>query len=255
MSSFRFDRHRAAVIGAGGAIGAAVCRAYARAGASVFALDLELEAAQRAIAGLEGDHAATHIDVTDVASVNIAAGEAGFVDSVVYSVGIAFTTDVTELDWSSYRKLMAVNLDGAFYVGAAFGRPMLEAGRTGSFVFVSSTAGQRGEGGAAAYCASKFALIGFAESFAAELTGAGIRVNVVCPGNVDSPLLRSISAAVAVREGSSSQTVLDRFAHEGAAERLVEPAEVAETVVWLCSPLAAAITGATVRVDAGQLLG
>jgi NAD(P)-dependent dehydrogenase (short-subunit alcohol dehydrogenase family) len=255
MTSLRFEQHRAVVIGAGGAIGAAVCRAYARAGANVLALDLEYEAAQRAIAGLHGDHAAAPIDVTDVASVDDAADNAGCVDSVVYSAGIAFTADVVDLSWSNYRKLMAVNLDGAFYVGAAFARPMLEAGRIGSFVFISSTAGQRGEGGAAAYCASKFALIGFAESFAAELTRAKIRVNVVCPGNVDSPLLRSVSTAVAAREGLNMQVVLHRFAHEGAAQRLVEPDEVAETVVWLCSSLAEAITGATLRVDAGQLLG
>jgi NAD(P)-dependent dehydrogenase (short-subunit alcohol dehydrogenase family) len=242
------------VIGAGGAIGAAICRAYARAGATVVALDLDVEAARRALVDLGADHAAAPVDVTDVESVERAASGSGGIDAVVYSAGIAFTSDVTDTDWSSYRRLMAVNLDGAFHVGAAFARPMLETGRRGSFVFISSTAGQRGEAGASAYCASKSGLIGFAESFAAELAPAGIRVNTLCPGNVDTPLLRSVAAEVAAREGASPEEVLDRFAHEGAAQRLVTPHDVAETVVWLTSPSAAAITGTTVRVDAGQLL-
>jgi NAD(P)-dependent dehydrogenase (short-subunit alcohol dehydrogenase family) len=253
--SLRRDRQRAAVVGAGGAIGRAICRAYACAGATVVALDLDVDAARSALADLTGNHAAARVDVTDLESVEQAAVESGEIDSVVYSAGVAFTSNVTDTDWSRYRRLMAVNLDGAFYVGAAFARRMLDAGRPGSFVFISSTAGLRGEGGASAYCASKFGLIGFAESFAAELTTAGIRVNAVCPGNVDSPLLRAVAADVATREGLPAEEVLHRFAHDGAAQRLVNPDDIAAAAVWLTSPGAAAITGTTVRVDAGQLLG
>jgi NAD(P)-dependent dehydrogenase (short-subunit alcohol dehydrogenase family) len=251
----RLERHRAAVVGAGGAIGRATCRAYADAGATVVALDLDVDAARRALADLTGDHSAARVDVTDLASVEQAAVESGEIDSVVYGAGIAFTSDVTSTEWSRYRRLMAVNLDGAFYVGAAFARRMLDARRAGSFVFISSTAGQRGEAGASAYCASKFGLIGLVESFAAELTPAGIRVNAVCPGNVDSPLLHAVAGEVAAREGVPAAEVLHRFAHDGAARRLVNPDEVAAAVVWLTSPGAVAITGTMVRVDAGQPLG
>jgi NAD(P)-dependent dehydrogenase (short-subunit alcohol dehydrogenase family) len=254
MTPLRLDGHRAAVVGAGGAIGKAICRAYARAGVTVLALDVDVDAACYAIAELPGDHTAAPIDVTDVISVTDAASDSGNVDIVAYSVGITFTSNVIEMEWASYRRLMAVNLDGAFHVGAVFARRMLESNRNGSFVFISSTAGQRGEAAASAYCASKFGLIGFAESFAAELAPAGLRVNTVCPGNVDSPLLRTVAADVAAREKSSPDEVLDRFAHEGAAQRLVSPEDVASAVVWLSSPCAGAITGATVRVDGGQLL-
>src|SRR5207244_3002112 len=82
---------------------------------------------------------------------------------------------------------------GAFYAGQAFATRMLGADRPGSFVFLSSTAGKRGEAGASAYCASKFGLIGMMESFAAEVAAKGIRVNAICPGNVDSPMLRAIA--------------------------------------------------------------
>jgi NAD(P)-dependent dehydrogenase (short-subunit alcohol dehydrogenase family) len=257
--TLRLESHRSAVVGAGGAIGSAVCRAYAEAGGSVVALDLDEAAARRAVAELAGGgHEAGGVDVTDPASVENAASvtwAGGAIDSVVYCAGIAFTADVAATDWSRYRELMAVNLDGAFYLGAAFGRRMLKAGVRGSFAFLSSTAGKRGEAGASAYCASKFGIIGLVESFAAELSAAGIRVNAICPGNVDSPLLHAVAGDVAARESVSTAEMLERFAHAGAARRLVTPEEVAGVAVWLASPLASGVTGSSLRVDAGQLVG
>ncbi len=255
MTVPELEGHRAVVVGAGGAIGAAICRAYVAAGAAVCALDLDVEAAGRVVAALAGEHRTGRIDVTDVASVDDAAEECGPVDSVVYSAGVAFTADLTETDWARYRSLMAVNLDGAFHVGASFACHMLKGERPGSFVFLSSTAGRRGEAGASAYCASKFGLIGLVESLAAELSPSGIRVNAICPGNVDSPLLRAVAADVAAREQVPTSEILDRFAHAGAARRLVSPDEVAEVAVWLASPRASGITGEAVRIDAGQLVG
>jgi NAD(P)-dependent dehydrogenase (short-subunit alcohol dehydrogenase family) len=179
----------------------------------------------------------------------------GPVDSVVYCAGVTFTADVTATDWGQYQELMAVNLDGAFYVGASFAQRMREASVHGSFAFVSSTAGIRGEAGASAYCASKFGLIGLVESFAAELAAFGIRVNAICPGNVDSTLLRAVARDVAARESVTAEEMLEQFAHAGAAQRLVAPEEVAGVALWLASPLATGVTGVAVRVDAGQLVG
>lgn len=235
------DGQRAVVIGAGGTIGTATCRAFERAGAEVVGADL--------------DGALVRVDVTDPASVEAAAEAAGAVDAVVYCAGVAFTADVAETDWSRYRALMAVNLDGAFHVAASFGRRMLARGASGSLTFLSSTAGLRGEAGASAYCASKFGLRGLVESLAAELAGSGIRVNAICPGNVDSPLLRAVAADVGAREGVPADEMMERFASAGGARRLVRPDEVAAVAVWLASPLAAGVTGDAVRVDAGQLVG
>jgi NAD(P)-dependent dehydrogenase (short-subunit alcohol dehydrogenase family) len=247
--------HRAVVVGAAGAIGAAICRAYAAAGARVVALDLEEEASRQMVA-LGGEHTSGMLDVTDSDAVNreaelIYAG--GPVDSIVYAAGVEFTADLIHIDWTAYRALMAVNLDGAFYVAQAFGTQMLAAGRGGSFAFLSSTAGKRGEAGAGAYCASKFGLLGLVESFAAEVATSGVRVNAVCPGNVESPMLESVARSIAQREGLTVGQVLDRFAGQAAAGRLVQPDEVAAVVVWLASSLASAVTGEAIDVDAGAL--
>ena len=248
--TLRLEGHRAAVVGAGGAIGSSTCRAYVEAGADVLALDVNEQAAARA-----GGTRSGVIDVTDPASVEAAAEAAGAIDSVVYCAGVAITADVVEMDWARYRALMAVNLDGAFYVGGSFARRMLGRGGEGNLSFLSSTSGLRGEAGASAYCASKFGVRGLVESFAAELSGSGIRVNAICPGNVDSPLLREVARQVAAREAATEEEMLERFARSGAARRLVDPAEVAAVAVWLASPLAAGVTGDSIRVDAGQLLG
>lgn len=245
--------HVAVVVGGAGAIGKACVRAFAGAGATVWSVDLDEQAAAGALTGLDAKHRAAACDVTDPASTDRLAELVGAADSVVYAAGVNADGNVIDIDWSAYRKVMAVNLDGAFHIGAAFARRMTERGTGGAFVFLSSTAGLRGEAGASIYCASKFGLIGFVESMAAELAG-DIRVNAVCPGNVDSPMLRDVAQRIAERTGADADEIWREMARSGAARRLVTPAEVAALCLHLASPASAAITGATVRVDAGAML-
>lgn len=250
---------RVAVIGGGGAIGRAIGEAVAAADGCVVALDIDWAAAEQAVAALPGSgHRSGAIDVIDPTSVERAcelASADGPIHALVYAAGIAFTANVVDTEPTQLRQLMAVNLDGAFFTCGAFCRQMIEKNISGSVVLISSIAGLRGEAGAAAYCASKFGLIGLAESLAAELAGQGIRVNAICPGNVDSPLLRSVARWQAERGKADEADVLAQMTHVGAAERLVEPEEVAAAVIWLASPLASAVTGTTLRVDVGALVG
>jgi NAD(P)-dependent dehydrogenase (short-subunit alcohol dehydrogenase family) len=256
VTTLTLGPHRAVVIGAAGTIGSAICRAYAAAGAIVVALDKDLEGCKDVIEKLGTGHRALATDVTKAEAVERAACEVhaeGSVDSVAYTAGVEFTADVTELAWQDYRELMAVNLDGAFHVAKAFGRRMLAGKRPGSFAFISSTAGKRGEPGAAAYCATKFGMLGLVESFAAELGPSAIRVNAVCPGNVESPMLENVIRGIAMREHVAVSEVLARLKNEAAQRRLVTPAEVASVVLWLASSLASAVTGEAIDVDAGAL--
>lgn len=251
--------HRTVVIGAGGTLGGAICRAYAEAGARIYALDVDAEAAAAAIARLPGDrHGSGPLDVVSLESVRRSAQEvfAGEqISSIVYAAGVAITADVVATNWDEYERLMGVNLHGAFHVAHAYGARILAQGGPSTIIFLGSTAGKRGEAGASAYCASKFALLGLVESFAAEMGTAGVRVNGVCPGNVDSPMLRGVAAAQADREGRDVAAVLDEYAAIAAERRLVTPAEVGNVCVWLASPYASGVTGESINVDAGLLTG
>jgi NAD(P)-dependent dehydrogenase (short-subunit alcohol dehydrogenase family) len=248
------EGHVTAIVGAGGGIGQALCRVFAVAGSSVRALDKDVNAAAANLTDLSGNHQAFALDVTDADAVDAAAKNIGHVDAVIYAPGVVFTANVADLDWHTYHSLMKVNLDGAFFVAKAFVRGMLARG-SGSFVFLSSMAGKRGEAGASAYCASKFAIIGLVQSFAAEVAAAGIRVNAVCPGNVDTPMLQRVAADIAKNTDSDVTAIWQEMKDVAAAKRLVTPAEVAQSCLWLCSPLASGVTGEAINVDAGALSG
>ena len=234
---------RAVVIGAAGGIGRACVAAFADAGWAVAAADLDAHGATVAL------------DATDREAIEAFAESAGSVDAVIYSAGIVATMPIAATDFATYRRIMAVNLDGAAHVASVFARRMIAQGAGGSMVFVSSAAGLRGEANASAYCASKFGLIGLVQSIAAELTPHAIRVNAVAPGNVDTPMLRAVARDIAAVSGEDVDTVWDGMATAGAARRLVMADEVAATCLALCSPGFSAVTGATVPVDGGYLLG
>ena len=234
------DRRRAAVIGAAGGIGAACMTAFSAAGWEAIGADLAEE---------DGLHT---LDVTDLDDVVGFAGAVGPVDALVYAAGTVATMPIATTDFAVWRRIMAVNLDGAAHAASAFARTM--AGRGGAMVFVASAAGLRGESNASAYSASKAGLIGMVESIAAELVPAGIRVNAVAPGNVDTPMLREVARGIAETEGRDPDEVWTGFARTGAARRILSPDEVARVCLALCDDGFSGVTGATVPVDAGYLL-
>jgi NAD(P)-dependent dehydrogenase (short-subunit alcohol dehydrogenase family) len=248
----------AVVLGAGGAIGTECCRAFAAAGYRVAAGDIRQAEARRAIDGLPHAPVAAGIDVCDPDALVAWARELaalGNVAALVYAPGLVMTSAIERTDWARYRRLMAVNLDGAFHAAAAFVPVMRDQETAAAIVLLSSTAGKRGEAGASQYCASKFGLIGLGESLAAELVPARIRVNMICPGNVDTPMLRQVADEIAAYRGLDAAAVWESMFRSGAAIRLVQPAEVAAACVWLCDARLSATTGATLTVDAGAMLG
>lgn len=226
-----------AIVGAAGGIGSACASAFEDAGWRVTGADLS---------GAE-----TTLDVTNHAAVDAFARDVAPVDALVYAAGVVATSPVAEMAPEAWRRVLAVNLDGAAFCAGAFARVM-EPG--GVMVFVSSAAGLRGEANAAAYCASKFGLNGMVEAVAAELVPRGIRVNAVAPGNVGTPMLRQVAADIATATGSGEDEVWQDLGRTGAATRLVAAEEVAAACLSLCRPELSAVTGAVLRVDAGYLL-
>jgi NAD(P)-dependent dehydrogenase (short-subunit alcohol dehydrogenase family) len=234
----------ALVVGAGGTIGLACVEALKGKFESVVAADIVIPK----ISGVS----CMEVDVTNLASVQSLVStieQAGPIEAFVYAAGVNFTGPIDATDWEQYDKLMRVNLQGAFYFGATIESAMRKTRRSFAAVFISSTAGLKGEAGGSVYVATKFGLRGFVESFASELAPLGGRANTVCPGNVDSPMLSQLAKKVAERQGKEHSQVLAEFAASSAFNRLISPAEVAEVCAWLVSDSSSGVSGQTVVVD------
>ena len=231
------------IIGANGAIGKACVNVLIHEG-KVAVTDLTLP---------DFDVAEKHIlDVRDEKAVTTlikALDSRDPLSGLIYAAGLNTTGPVDGIDWDVYEKVMAVNLRGAFHVGAALLSVMRDKPRSFSSVFIASTAGLVGEAGGTVYCASKFGLIGFTQSFAGEIAEFGGRANVVCPGNVESPMLKELAGAIGARSGKSGEATLSDWKKASAFKRLITPEEVAQTCSWLLSDNASGISGQTIVVD------
>lgn len=241
---------RALVIGAAGVIGRAVCHTLALRGWTVEAADRDECVA--VVGTLPGsNHSGHQVDVTDLGSVSrlFDATWSSNLRGVVYAAGANYTGYLATTSWPDYERVMAVNVRGAFHVGSELARRLNAEPRTLGSVFLSSVAGLAGEAGGSVYCASKFALIGFVESIAAEIASNGGRANAVCPGNVDSEMLRHLVAQVADRQGRDADELLNEWVNSSAFRRLLSPDEVARACAWLLSEDASGISGQTIVVD------
>ena len=234
----------AVVIGASGTIGEACVSEFLQEGVDVIALDVVEPR-------IDGSLNLT-MDVTNRKSVRevlTSINAEHEVSALVYAAGVNTTGPLDVLDWSDYDKVMAVNLQGAFHVAAEIEISMAQHPRSLAAVFISSTAGLRGEPGGSVYVASKFGLRGLVESFAGEIAPYGGRANTVCPGNVDSPMLSRLAEKFALRQKTSVSEVMRQLEASSAFNRLITPQEVAHTCVWLCSDNSSGISGQSIVVD------
>jgi NAD(P)-dependent dehydrogenase (short-subunit alcohol dehydrogenase family) len=129
---------------------------------------------------------------------------------------------------------------------------MVERG-AGRIVNVASTAGERGYAYVSAYCASKHGVVGLTRALAHELAATGVTVNAVCPGYTETELLRESIANVVAKTGRSAEAARARFAAANPQGRIVQPAEVADAVRWLCGDGAASVNGQSISVSGGEV--
>lgn len=248
----------AVVTGAARGIGRAVAHRLAEEGAAVAILDLDGDAAQAAASDIaERTGAATTAvaaDVADPASVAAAAGATterlGLCDVVVANAGVLLLRPALDTTAEAFERVVRVNLLGAFVTATEWSRRLRDAGRPGSVIFSSSLFGVRGGAGNTAYSASKFGLLGITESMAAELAPHGIRVNAVCPGQVDTEMLDQLLAERA-GPGGDPAGERARMAARVPLGRLASVREIADAYVYLASDLAAYVTGQRIVVDGG----
>ena len=242
------DNRTAVITGAGRGMGQSIACALAELGAQVVVNDLDEEAAQGTVQQIRASRhraAAFQTDVTDApgvqAMVDWTADTFGGVHILVNTAGVLYPTSVAETDEEEWDRVIAVNLKGTFLCSKAVLSHMQDAG-WGRIINISSTAGKSvSTVGGAHYTASKAGVLGFTRHLAREVASDGITVNAVCPGLIDTEMVRTAIDKERTRAYAESFPI----------QRLGKPEEVAELVAFLASAAAGFITGQTLSVSGG----
>jgi NAD(P)-dependent dehydrogenase (short-subunit alcohol dehydrogenase family) len=237
---------RVLVTGAAGGIGAATAARFVAEGALVVALDRDASALQ----GLQGRvalHGSLQADVSDQGQVARALAEMdgllGGLDVLINNAGISMRHHFLDITPAEWRRVLAVNLEGVFYVAQEAARRMV-AGSGGVILNMGSTNGLVGYPYYADYNASKAGVVELTRSMALELAPA-VRVNAVCPGWILTPM----------QEAEYTADMRRVFAHKVPLQRLGRPEDVAALFAFLASDDAAFITGQTLVIDGGEIAG
>jgi NAD(P)-dependent dehydrogenase (short-subunit alcohol dehydrogenase family) len=243
------------VTGAASGMGATHARRFAALGDRVGCWDVEADALDEVVEGIRasgGEAQAVVADVSDPDAVEARAERLrealGPAAVVVANAGVILTGEhVEELELDAWRRVIDVNLTGAF-LSAKAAIPQLREVGDGALILVSSVCGLTASAGFAAYNASKHGVIGLMRTLANELGPDGITVNAVCPGWVRTPML-----AASIEDANGDPGDLSVFTGMSLIERLVEPEEVTDAVVFLASPGARMITGSVLSIDGGLM--
>lgn len=242
------------IVGAARGIGAATAARFAEEGATLALFDVA-PGVDDVLADLGGVGIAGRIDVTDLESCEAGARsvleEYGRIDILAVIAGVIHDANsVADMPVDDWDRVMSVNLKGPFLVTKAVAPKMREGG---AIVTIGSWWGHSGHAFFSAYCASKAGLIVFTQALAGELADEGIRVNCVCPGNVNTDMHRTALEVEAAARGISFEEMKDIEWAKIPLKKAGDPSDIADAVVFLSSDEAKYITGASLDVNGGVL--
>lgn len=250
-------RH-ALVTGASRGIGAAIAASLAANGARVSLVGRDAARLAEVAARIAGsDRAAAFVaDVTEASSVREAFVSArrqfGPVHILVNNAGQAASAKFTDTDEALWNRLLGVNLTGTYLCSREAVADMLQA-NFGRIVNIASIAGLRGAAYISAYAASKHAVIGLTRSLALEYATRNITVNAICPGYTDTDMVRQAIDNIRAKTGRSESEALAAITAGNPQRRLITPAEVSNSVLWLCRPGTESVTGQSIVIAGGEV--
>ena len=251
------DGKFAVVTGGTSGIGEAVARRFAREGATVVITGRNISRGAEVAAAIESAGGVGHfveVDVRDAEHVQSMAAEVGelsnHVDILVNNAGIIDFGSVLDMSVDAWDNLMATNVRGVFLCSKFILPMMLDQGdgRGGSVINISSNLGSVGSAGVPAYCASKGAVSQLTRAMAVEHIRQGVRVNALCPGTTDTPLVRAQSVDRSPEEQAAAD---ERFRMRYPVGRIATADEIADAAVYLASDRSAFVVGAELMIDGG----
>ena len=259
----KLDGQVAIVVGSARGIGAAIARTFSQEGAGIVLVDLEkmkpqLDQVAREINQEGGKAIAIVADATDDGQVNKMADETirrwEKIDILINSAGLRGplvpVQEITEQEWDS---VLAVNLKAVFLCCKAVLKQMIKQ-KSGSIVSISGTAGKEGMALRGSLCAAKWGLLGLTQTIAKEVGPYGIRANVICPGGVDEPDLRTMYAERAKGLGMAFQELEKSVLQQTPLRKYASHDEIAKAALFLASSDSSHTTGEALNVSGGRLM-
>jgi len=238
------------ITGGGGGVGAAMALSFANAGAMVCIAGRSKDRLQK-VAACHDRISSVVADVTDEQSVVAMFATCGPADFVIANAGASESAPFVKTSLASWQSMMAVNLTGVFLTLREGLRQI--PGHGGRLIAVASTAGLKGYAYVAPYAAAKHGVVGMVRSLALEIAKTKTTVNAICPGFLDTEMTDRSVANIMDKTGMDEDKARSALSAHNPQGRLIDPDEVAQTALWLCSDGAASINGQAISISGGEV--